>query len=165
MNEEQIRRLFSVLGFDIEKKFVGFFFSDEFPEYFNPGQFLIFHSLTKLDSRYKTDGHWTLLLNGINGKNQNKNQLIFIDSYGRPPSNESMITNMLTKFDCIWYNSEQLQSILTNVCGLHCTKIVYFWLNGDNVDKIIRDKYQPLTKLDDNVNDLNVLNFFKDFLK
>lgn len=83
------------------------------------------------------NGHWILLYM------KNNEEVIFFDSYGRPPDNVNngcILTKYLSKYN-VEYNHFLLQSRSSNVCGLYCIYVAFYLSRGVSFNKMFSQFY------------------------
>ena len=118
MNTSQIAAVLKTLPFT-KSKFKGVFPSDRLPTKIKQYPAAL---VTKVDPHDKPGSHWCAFYIDEHGQGE------FFDSYGQAPDRYSMEFKQFLDRHCpTWtYNTKQLQSLGSNVCGHYC---LYYLIN------------------------------------
>lgn len=110
--------------------YVGTFAANRLPSHLNAGKFVICNE----DSDHYQGTHWLCF-----GKN--KKSLVFFDSFGRPPYTPYFVqfVDRNSGPGKLKYCSKQLQSQISNLCGLYCCIFALYHMSYRySVNKILK---------------------------
>ena len=95
---------------------------------------------------FKPGIHWIVLFKDA----QRKDHIEIFDSYGQHPELYNL-TSFCRRQGAkrIWYNTRQLQSLTSSVCGHYCLYYAYYRTRGHEMQSII-DSFIPHNKFDKN---------------
>jgi hypothetical protein len=109
----------------IKPKFGGVFPSDGLPN--RRGSYRAF--IVNTDPSSLSGTHWVALY-------FKRNVCYYFDSYGNPPSIQSIIRFIKNNSLKLIYNKVKVQSVLTKTCGYHCLHFLYYMCRSLKVPKI-----------------------------
>ena len=134
--------------------------SDALIKQYNPKVF----ALDEFKSKVKTSTKWGIFVVNDEPKTQSGNhwilvfikpyEIIFVDSYGRPPNYFKLEKNLRTMKRNIIRNRIMIQGLFSNVCGAYCIFFAYHLARHRQLNDILNYFSNDL-----NDNDRKVYNF------
>ena len=140
MNDLEIKRYLKDMK--ILSSCDGIFCIDEFKTDLKTGHFIILNNLKKENfekNGKNIPGHWTALLGGK--RFDDPKSLVYFDPLGSLPQNLNFVKHLISCKKDIFYNNYSVQSLFSELCGLHVLYVVYQWMHGLSVDEILLWKY------------------------
>ena len=128
----------------IAPMFIGVFPADLLPKSMEKNKVLV----ANLSDSSKPGSHWIVIYNTVK-------TLYYIDSFGKKPSSNDIVTAIESYNSTIEYNDKQLQHDLSNQCALWCIIFIYF-ISRDLTPQEIINQYFSSDLL---YNELLVRNF------
>ena len=159
MDSDEITSYLRSFGDVVYSKFKGCFTFDRLPQIIESQHFYIINTKDSKECEKKDgNGHWTILF-GSDSHQGEKKYAIFFDPFGRICENYNLIKKTLKNHSYMLYNNICLQSIFSNLCGVHCVLVSVFMCHHYTFESILYSVYDLSTQ-HEMTNDLIALKVF-----
>ena len=168
MDSDKMKSYFQISK--VSSKFKGCYTSNNLPESIESHYFYFINTSNTKESEKKNGyGHWTVLFGApistppqplTSEATPKDTYAIFFDPYGRICENYDLIKKTLKSHSYILYNNYPIQSIFSDLCGVHCSLVSVFWSYDYSFESILLSLYD-FSSDHEMTNDMRALKLFK----